>query len=160
MFITVSNPYNTLSAQSTESPSLLSRCAEVLTLFRLQAVLQWCYQISHCYIMSVLFIFLFHIPIIMHIKPMRHCCVKCWPTLKWFQQCCGISRWADDGPELNANLFQGWNLCKIEANNTGKINIDLWSFILILSPLPLRCRSFMELIDLSCCTSHQPHTET
>lgn len=107
MFITVSNPYNTLSAQSTESPSLLSRCAEVLTLFRLQAVLQWCYQISHCYIMSVLFIFLFHIPIIMHIKPMRHCCVKCWPTLKWFQQCCGISRWADDGPELNANLFSG-----------------------------------------------------
>lgn len=58
------------------------------------------------------------------------------------------------------NPFQSWNLCKIEANNMIQINSDLCSFILTLPTLPLRWRSFMELIDSYYCAEPNPASHT
>lgn len=102
----------------------------------LQAAFQWRYQIS---------------PIVTrHNEPSvrlappyyrRHPCKlwrrlgrKRWPSLNWFLRLYGVSRSADDRPELNADLFSTSVLCKIvtqgykhtQKNRNIEAKIDLF----------------------------------
>lgn len=129
------NPSQTHSTPPLLRPeSLLSHCAEVLTLFWLQAFLPWSYQISHCCLLSCIIadFSTLHLKFIRTLyshfslsyalqhayKPLRCFVVKCWLILNW-------SLGSYHGPQLKANLFQGWSLCEIEANNT--VKIKQWS---------------------------------
>lgn len=88
-------------------------------LFRMQAALRWCYQISHCCVMSLLFIFLLCTLQHEYETPGKLLC-ECWLTLNWFLWHYSNSHRVWDRPQLNAkplHLIQNRSKQPVKSKN-------------------------------------------
>lgn len=104
------------------------------SLFRMQAALRWCYQISHCCVMSLLFILLLCTLQHEYKTPGKRLC-ECWLTLNWSLQHYSNSHRVWARALLNANPLAFASYAKSKQTSGKKQNVtsDLYSSIISCS---------------------------